>query len=243
MFKLFAFMILFTSTAQAFTLNNNFGASFKSNKVKVYIDKDTACNGVTVDDLRSMVKIAVDDFWNNIPTSALELKAGGFSEPVLTMNEGRLCSPTDDDCIAEGTVDGNNNPLEGVIPAVKDIIIACNNNSKNFGTGVIAVTVPNNFSGKKIAGHSEEDAALMYYRTVDLRSNLGQDDIDGVSYLYPMHVDAFGLFGGFCGSISSDSHHPGGGSPLRSMMITLGLFILVSELVKLLRRPKTRSAA
>jgi hypothetical protein len=147
---------------------------------------------------------------------------------------------------------------------------------KNFGTGVIAVTVPNNFSGKKIAGavilindsgtfgnlsrndqiavlahemghalglgHSEDDAALMYYRTIDLRSNLGQDDIDGISYLYPMHVDAFGLFGGFCGTIS-DNKTPPGDSPFLPMVITLGSFILILELVKLLRRPKARSAA
>jgi hypothetical protein len=276
MFKTIALIFMLSSTAHAFTLNNNFGASFKDNKVKVYIDKDTACNGVNIDDLNDMVKSAVDNFWNEIPTSALVLKASGFSAPILTMNEGRLCSPTDDTCISQGTIDGNNNPLEGLIPAVQDIIIACNTNPKNFGTGVIAVTVPNNFSGKKIAGavilindsgtfgnlsrndqiavlahemghalglgHSEDDAALMYYRTIDLRSNLGQDDIDGISYLYPMHVDAFGLFGGFCGTIS-DNKTPPGDSPFLPMVITLGSFILILELVKLLRRPKARSAA
>lgn len=262
--KLILIAFFISSFSHAWTLNNNFGASFKNDKVKVYVDETTVCptNGLTVDELESLVKPAVDDFWNRVPTSALELKASGFSAATQSINNGRLCSPTDDACIADGTTNGN------LIPAVNDIIIACNDNNSNFGGGnVLAVTIPNKFSGKSIAGavilindvsntfgnlsrsdqisviaheighaiglgHSKDDEALMYYRTVDQRSRLGQDDVDGVSFLYPVHGDAYGL----CGTVTTTN--PPGNPPLFQMGIAFGLMILIYEL---LRRAKRRS--
>lgn len=274
--KLLFFALLFVSQAHAYTLNNNFGASFKDNRVKVYIDAGTVCptNQITVNDLEALVSPAIDNFWNTIPTSSLKLEAGGFSEAITNINSGRLCSPTDEDCIEGADTEG------GLIPPAKDIIIACNNNPLNFGGGnVLAVTIPNKFSGKKIVGamilinessnsfgslshsdkigviaheighaiglgHSEDTAALMYYRTVNQRSHLGQDDIDGLNYLYPVLVDAFGLSDGLlgsCGTIGKDDNHPPSNPPFIQMGIALGMMILLFELLRLLKRAKTRS--
>lgn len=269
----FILSFLFLNAAHAWTLNNNFGASFKDPKVKVYVDGGTVCplNKMTVSELESMIPEAVNDFWNKIPTSNLELDAAGFSDGVFTMNKGRLCSPTDATCITEGSADAN-----GLIPPVSEIVIACNNNPLNFGgANVLAVTVPNQFSGKKITGavilinehsggtfgalsredkiavlaheighaiglgHSEERSALMFYRTVNLRKNLGQDDIDGVSYLYPMQFDAGGLLGG-CGTISDDKNPPRD-PPLSQMLISLGFIISFFNVFRLLRSPKART--
>lgn len=279
--KYLLLVFCFISYAQAYTLNNNFGASFKDNKVKVYIDAGTVCptNQITVNDLESMIQPAVDDFWNPIPTSALRLDAAGFSQHITNINQGRLCSPTDDECIDEAVTAGNSDPALGLIPSTTDIIIACNSNTLNFGGGnVLAVTIPNKFSGKKITGavilindssnsfgslsradqigviaheighaiglgHSEDTAALMYYRTVNQRSNLGQDDVDGLNYLYPMYVDAFGLSDGLlgsCGTIDTNKNPPSN-PPFLQMGITLGLFILLSELYRLFKRAKARS--
>lgn len=283
--KFIFFTLLFAVEAHAWTLNNNFGASFKKNKVKVYVDGGTVCptNGLTVNELESMIDPAVEDFWNKVPTSNLRLKPSGFSDPVFTMNEGRLCSPTDEACITAGTAAGSDGtPQDGLIPAVTDIIIACNSNPLNFGgANVLAVTIPNKFSGKKIAGavilindtsavfgslsradqigviaheighaiglgHSEESAALMYYRTVNQRKRLGQDDIDGVSFLYPVKVDGCGLMEdgllGGIGTITTDKKPPRN-PPFVQMGITLGLFVLIYEIARLLKRTKTRTAA
>ena len=268
-------LLTLTFNAHAWTLNNNFGASFKDNNVKVKVAGNSTCSisnaGVTAQQLEAMIGPAVDKFWNEVPTSALKLESAGFSGNIANIIAGRLCSPTDDACI---TAAGGN-----LIPPVTDIIISCNVESTNFGgTGVLAVTVPNKFSGKKIAGavilindyspafgnlsyddkiavlaheighaiglgHSEEKSALMYYRTTGLRKNLAQDDIDGVTYLYPVYVDAFGLaeggiLGG-CGTIKFNDHEPPKDPPFVQMAITLMVLVAMFEARRLLKRKRS----
>lgn len=217
--------LLFISHAKAFTLNNNFGASFDNDRVKVRVAGDTTCAraGLTVYELDDLIEEAIEKFWNRIPTSSLRLIRGDFTEVINNINDGKLCGPTDDACISGSS--GN------VIPPVNDIVIACNTLPANFGqNNVLAVTIPNNFAGRRIKGavilineisnsfgalsredkigviaheighaiglgHTEDKSALMYYRTVDLRRALGQDDIDGVSYLYPVKFDGCGAMG------------------------------------------------
>jgi hypothetical protein len=268
MIKLITLFFMLSSNVQAYTFNNNFESSFKSHNVSVSIDELTTCfnAGTTADELRNMIEPAIDKFWNRVPTSNLRLKDGGFSPATTNINTGRLCAPTDSTCItAAGAT---------VIAPVSDIIIACNNNSDNFGNSVLAVTIPNNFSGKKITGaiilinesstifstlsqadkigviaheighaiglgHTDDTAALMYYKIVDLRKALGSDDIRGVSYLYPMQVDGFGLLGG-CATVQNKDGTPGPKLPFWQMGASLALMILLFELVKLLKRSKAR---
>lgn len=269
---LLLYSLLLSTAAHAYTLNNNFGASFKDNKVKVSIAGNSTCAniGVTANELESYIDPANDDFWNRVPTSNLVLKSGGFTSNITNIDTGRLCAPTDDACItaAAGTV----------IPPVTDIVISCNSNAANFGDpNVLAVTIPNNFSGRSITGavilvnnsagstafanlskddrigviaheighaiglgHSDVKASLMYYRTVDQRSSLGEDDMKGVSYLYPMQVDGFGLLGG-CATITTDQDGPGGNFPYWPMLMSLGLMVAVAELIRLAKRSKARA--
>lgn len=140
-------LLSLSSVTHAFTLNNNFGAAFKDSTVKVYIDELSHCPNslLTIYNLKDMIDEANDRFWNRVPTSKLKLISGGFSPTTTNITTGRLCAPTDETCItaAGGTV----------IPPVDEIVISCNNNGLNFGgDSVLAVTVPNNFSGKKITG-------------------------------------------------------------------------------------------
>jgi hypothetical protein len=282
--KYFFLFLILTTTAEAFTLNNNFAASFKKNRVKVYVAGDSTCTNinVTAADLQSYVKPAVDKFWNEVPTSRLRLKASGFSNPLATadINTARLCSPTDSQCITDAGTNG-----QTVLPPIDGIVISCNQLADNYDApSVIAVTVPNNFSGKKIKGavilindvpggkfeglnrndrigviaheighaiglgHSEDSQALMYYQVVDLRKSLGQDDIDGVTYLYPIKLDGCGLIDGLVASTvalkkNDDDDHPNdGGTPFWQMGIGFFFFLALAEILKLLKRQETRSA-
>jgi hypothetical protein len=281
--KFIILVFFFSTISHAWTLNNNFGGTFKKNKVHVYVDAGTVCptNLITINDIEGLISPSVDNFWNKVPSSNLNLIAAGYSEHINTINDGRLCSPTDDACIEEGIAAGKLDPLKGLIPAVKDIIIACNNNPLNFGgNNILAVTVPNKFSGKKIVGalilindssgsfgklsradqigviaheighaiglgHTPKTSALMYYRIVNMRRGLGQDDVDGVSYLYPIKGDLYGISKdgliGSCATIGDDKKRPPSNPPFLTTWITLGLFIFLVEVYRLLNRPKTRT--
>lgn len=274
--KLFFLGILITNLSFAWTLNNNFGAVFKNNQVNVYVDETTTCAGNSMQyfELQALIRPAIDQYWNSVPTANIRLDDAGYSDPVTNINSGRLCSPTDTTCIDSSP--GN------VIPATTDIIIACNSNPANFGGGnVLAVTVPVKFSGNKITGaiilindnsstfgnlsqsdkiaviaheighalglgHSPDNASLMYYRTVNQRKRLGQDDVDGISFLYPMHGDLFGLSEngllGSCGTISHSNEPPQGNPPFVQMGITLIVMIFIFKLIRLFNRSKARSA-
>lgn len=265
MIKFVISFLMLTSLSHAFTFNNNFESSFKDNNVKVHVDELTTCNnaGMTVYELKDLITPAIDKYWNRVPSSNLRLKSGGFSSATTNINTGRLCAPTDEDCITTAAAT--------VIAPVTEIIIACNNNPLNFGgANVLAVTIPNNFSGNKITGaiilinesstifstlsksdkigviaheighaiglgHTNDTSALMYYKTVNQRTALGADDMHGVSYLYPMQIDGFGLLGG-CGTISNAHGTPLEKFPFWQMGASLAVMILLAELMKLFKR-------
>ena len=259
-------LLLISFSAEAYTLNNNFGAAFKKNKVRVSVTSTTVCNeaGLTIQELESLIGPAINDFWNTVPTSALELKNGGIVDVGgdTSYNSNRLCSFTDSACT--GTV----------IPPVKDIVIACNDNVDNFeATNILAVTIPNNFKGRHIngsvilinnrvgssfadlstkerisviaheighaigLGHSGDSAALMYYKTIGKRDYMGQDDIDGVSALYPVTFDGCGLFKGSIDEMKGPLPPKGKGPSEENFWVLVALgFIGSISLAKLFKR-------
>lgn len=272
--KTFIFLLLLPQLSFAWTLNNNFAAAFKDNDVKVFVDASSACPGITTDDLHGLIQPAIDDFWNRVPTSALRLNASGFSTPLANINIGTLCSPTDDTCISNGNADGDlipatdniviacNNKIENfgtnstlavTIPVkftgkkIKGAIILINENSDFFNfsrsdqIGIISHEI-----GHAIGlGHSDDKASLMYYRTVNQRKRLGDDDIKGVSFLYPIQLDVFGLskdglLGG-CGTIDTDNKTGPKGPGGNVLQMLIGFFFAVI-LMSLFKRAKTRSA-
>ena len=245
-------LFFFTCSSHAFTFNNSVKLVFAQDEVPVNVAAGFCSNiGIDENELLSIVGDAVDQFWNQAPTSRLKLRKGTVKTVAAAYETGDICVPS---------TNCDPNPALAVSEGV---LITCNSNSTNFPSpSILGITIPNNISGKTIVGalimindrattqfagksraekvaivahelghafglgHSPVPDSLMYYATVDSRVALGRDDIDGISYLYPKKHP-----GGGCGSITDISKTKGPGNMLGGL--SLGLFlVLVFEIVR-----------
>ncbi len=129
----------------------------------------------------------------------------------------------------------NGDKIKGAVIFINDASPSFKNLSEADKISVLAHEI-----GHAIGlGHPKnQPEALMHYKTVNLRRTLGQDDIDGVTYLYPKHVDACGLFSGFGGTIDD------GKTPLLTQMFfAFFLSLILGTLGKLLLGSKKTRAA
>lgn len=244
---------LLSFSAQAFTLNNSATLVFNKDEVKVNI-ANIACNniGIDVHELKVLAAEAVDQYWNRSPTSRLKLRSGN----VINVSSGYGT-----DLICNAATDCEPNLALAVS---SDVLITCNSNAGNFSSpSVLAVTVPNNISGKYIVGalimindlasnqfvnksraekisiiahelghtfglgHSPVTDSLMYYSTVNHRSLLGSDDIDGISYLYPKQQPVS------CGTIGPNTTPASLIGPLLGFLIIALAYIFPLRYLKL----------
>lgn len=221
--KFFLISFLFISTnVFAYTLANPLRAGFSSGDVKVYIANDNCVNAnISPSALESLVKEAIDDYWNTVATSSLKIEILGLSSTSLNGDSGLTTA-------AAKTADNS-------------VIVGCNNDLAEFsgagilgvggnscsGTNCRGVVIMNDAVGTSMAtedrttivnalahelghalglGHASIHEALMYYNlTIDgkVQKALHQDDINGITYLYPNKKTLSGL-GGACGTISLD---------------------------------------
>ncbi|HLE12455.1 MAG: hypothetical protein A2504_07810 [Bdellovibrionales bacterium RIFOXYD12_FULL_39_22] len=82
-------------------------------------------------------------------------------------------------------------------------------------------------------GHSPVKDSLMYYSTVERRKSLGYDDIDGVTYLYPIEQPFA------CGSLSFNSQekNKNGNSEILSLALGVLAILIVGKLKLSLKQP------
>lgn len=210
---------IFSLNANAFTLNPTTGRGFNNNKISINIAaNDCSGAGFSTSKLASMVKSAIKDYWNKVPTSSLKLKSNGvnssididgdqFSDALNKTATNTIVAGCNDD-----VTDFSNTSILGAAvmecngSACKAVLIlnsisgsALNTMSTSEITAVIAHEI-----GHAIGlGHSEYTYSLMYYAAGGKKQEwLGEDDIDGVSYLYPHDAQLMGLIGS-CGTITS----------------------------------------
>jgi hypothetical protein len=93
---------------------------------------------------------------------------------------------------------------------IKNSVILLNDTLASQGNGVRQLSKQELLSllahevGHAIGlGHSEVKSSLMYYSVISQREDLGRDDWDAVSYLYPQKDSILGLGVGRCGGITS----------------------------------------
>lgn len=213
-FFLWVFLLLPTHTF-AFTLNNNIGAAFDQDEVPVSVAAHT-CQylGVTNDELLSMAEEAGELFWNRVHTSSLELVRGSLLTVDGAYQTGLACSNSPSTSCDVNTnlathsgiliscnqnlinFNSNNQVLAVTIPnrvsgqAIQASLILLNDDAGNSFQSLSReekVSVLAHEIGHAVGlGHSSLAKNLMYFETRASRRALGQDDVDGITYLYPM---------------------------------------------------------
>lgn len=263
-------LLIFSSGTYAFTLNNNVAAAFDQDQVKVNVASHTCNNlGVTNDELLSMAEEAGALYWNRVHTSRLEIVRGSIVDVATVFQTGEICtnfpsSPctintamaVSSDILISCNTDADNysnspsvlgvtlpNNVSGT--AIKGALILVNDNSGNSFQSLSRaekIAVLAHEIGHAVGlGHSNTDRNLMYYQSVATRGTLGPDDVDGITYLYPMEQP----FGG-CGSIAylgKDNHNHGGGSgPKGNLFLTLITGLIIALGLGLIGRTWQKSA-
>ncbi|MDP7320893.1 MAG: M57 family metalloprotease [Bacteriovoracaceae bacterium] len=209
--------------AYAWTLNPNTQKGFKNNEIKIFI-ANTTCSGAGFSTSRyvDLIKNAVEDYWNKVPTSALFLKVEGIKDdiditgdthssalnkvPANTIVAGCNASATDFDdssILGSAAMQCSGNTCRAILILNAHSSSKLPQKSDREIEAVIAHEIGHAFG----LGHSEYQQSLMYYNTSGKYQKwLGDDDIDGVTYLYP-HESKFDLLGqsllGNCGAIAA----------------------------------------
>lgn len=169
----------------------------------------------TNDEILSMALEGMEKFWNTVPTSKLKIRRGSHVVVSNDFATERICSANSGSCTPNTALAGvteilmscnkdtgtgsanfpSNSVLAVTLPihtsgtAIKGSVILLNNKT---GSGLASlsreefVSVLAHEVGHAIGlGHSPVRDSLMYYANISNRQLLGQDDHDGVSYLYP----------------------------------------------------------
>ncbi len=233
--RLTLLLFLMTKLTYGFTLNNNIGAAFDKEEVSINVAAHTCANlGITNDELLSLAEEAGELFWNRVHTSSLILKRGALVSVATAFQTGKACTnaPASScdinsalvvssdiliSCNTEPTNFSNSPSVLGVtVPnnfsgrTINGALILVNDNGSNSFQGLgrqEKVAVLAHEIGHAVGlGHSSLDKNLMYFQSVATRETLGWDDVDGITYLYPVEQPLSG-----CGTIELQDQGPGKG--------------------------------
>jgi hypothetical protein len=250
------FALLFCSKAFAFTFNNSVAAAFAEDRVNISVaDFDCTENGLSLDRLENALKTAVSQYWNRVPTSRLKLQVGarksvdGDFNTGNPCNAGSGCTPNPDLVVSSGIlVSCNNNATIFSNPRILGVTLTNNIQGRRLVGSLILL---NDGAGSRLAdrdedelvavlaheighaiglGHSPVKDSLMYFQTVPTRRSLGQDDRDGVSYLYPASIGSSA-----CGTISTSNAQGGSQGPWPVLLISF-LMLALTYALKLVPR-------
>lgn len=203
-----------STSASAFTLGSS---ALKAgwDKTELTFDvNETSCSdlGISIADLNDSIDASIE-LWNSVPTSGLRLKRGA----VVTSTDNANPPVIYCDATLAATAGGAGSvgvTVSTGIPAVGSLKLnGGSSNAAYFGSlsaDTRNVIVAHELGHVLGIGHSDQEAALMYYSTgVKGEMRLSQDDIDALTWLNPRDEPSDGVMG--CATVQSIQ--PLGGGP------------------------------
>lgn len=245
--KIILLTLILTTPAWAFTLNNSGGAKFGSNEVTLNVEGSEECAniGLSNQELLDAAFEAMDEFWNRAPTSNLKIIKGEVVQITADFHNLSMCTNTTGSCIARTSLkvpsgimlSCNDNATDFSSTRILGLTYPNNTSGRTIVGSLVMI---NDKAGTQFAsktyhekktiiahevghalglGHSPVEDSLMFYLHNPNRQYLGQDDIDGISFLYPAEQPKISS----CGTISTDQNK---NAPQRGALLTmLGMFL------------------
>ena len=222
---LISFLFMAQANAFTLNTNINANFDSTEVKIYVTENSSCTNAGISKTELLSIAMDAANKFWNKVPTSYLRLKEGGILSTTDTkFLSGILCVvDSDTSCDAATSVPkvkdiviacNTDTTKNFTSPGYYGLTVPNNFKSKKIKGSVILINDSAgsafdqlsreemvNVLGHEIGhavglGHTNDKAALMYHTEFSDRHRLGQDDIDGITYLYPNKLHGCsGIFG------------------------------------------------
>ncbi|EQC50277.1 matrixin domain protein [Bacteriovorax sp. BSW11_IV] len=205
----------------AWTLNSSSRRGFPTNEVVVEVATSSCSNtSFSSNELKDLVEEAVSQFWNAVSTSGLKLTVeqrsidvsgattlgtiadlASHNKILVGCNSG-ISSFSDGSILGVGGLQCTSSYCQGAV-ALND---AAGTNLASVSHSVVLATFAHELGHALGLGHSSVEFALMFYSVGGKDQEfLAEDDMKGISWLYPLDKKLAGL-GGSCATIDDGTN-------------------------------------